>query len=257
MKRGFDLLARPYRWMEYATFGSALQRCRIRWLQELGGVRDVLVLGDGDGRFTARLLAAAPRARVVAVDSSPGMLEALRARCLAQGASERVTTCHADLRLGLPQAVCGQQYDLVVSHFFFDCLSEAEIARLAAEIAPQLRPGARWLVSEFHVPSTWLRLPARFLVRSLYLAFRLLTGLRTQRLPDYADVLQQCGYAPQRRDLLLGGLLLAELWATAEPDGSTAGRMGSDEPVCHAARIGGNASQQPAAGTPTAAGQGW
>ncbi len=212
MKRSFDLLARPYRWMEYATFGGALQRCRTWYLQDLSRVRSVLVLGDGDGRFAARLLTAAPQARLVAVDSSAGMLAALRARCEVQDAGGRVTTCQANLQHGLPQAVCRQQYDLVVSHFFFDCLSEAELARLATDFVPLLRPEAAWLVSEFHVPPTWLRLPARLLVRSLYLAFRLLTGLRTQRLPDHARVLQQHGYTPQRRDLLLRGLLVAELW---------------------------------------------
>lgn len=212
MKRSFDLLARPYRWMEYGTFGQWLQRCRTHFLQDVTGVRDALVLGDGDGRFAARLLQAAPRAHVVAVDSSAGMLKTLRARCVAQGAGERLATCQANLQQGLPQAVCERQYDLVTSHFFLDCLSEADIARLATEIAPLLRPGSAWLISDFHVPSTWLRLPARLLVRSLYLAFRLLTGLRVQRLPDYAGVLQQHGYVRQWRALMLGGLLITELW---------------------------------------------
>lgn len=217
MKRSFDLLARPYRWMEYGTFGRSLQRCRTRFLPDFANVQDVLVLGDGDGRFAARLLAIAPQAQVVAVDSSAGMLAALRARCEAEGAGDRVTTCLANLQQGLPQSACERRYDLITSHFFLDCLSEPEIARLATELAPLMKHDAAWLISDFHVPSTLLRLPARALVRSLYLAFRLLTGLRVQRLPEYAGVLQRHGYARERRTLLLRGLLVTEVWTVAAP----------------------------------------
>ena len=215
MERSFDLLARPYRWMEYGAFGRSLQRCRTRFLQDVRGARTVLVLGDGDGRFTARLLADAPHTCGGAVDSSAGMLAALRTRCASQGTCDRVTTYQADLQHGLPPGACGQQYDLVASHFFLDCMSEVEIARLAAEILPLLRPGASWIVSEFCVPLTWLQLPAQLLIRSLYFAFCLLTGLRAQRLPEYARAFTQSGYAMQQRDLRLAGLLTAEVWTAA------------------------------------------
>lgn len=213
MRRSFDLLAKPYRWMEYATFGRALQRCRTHFLREVQGAREVLVLGDGDGRFSARVLTAAPQAFVTAIDCSAGMLAALRVRCAVQGAGDRLITQQADLQHGLPVGVCGQQYDLVASHFFLDCMSETQIAQLADELLPLLKPGALWIVSEFHVPSTWLQLPARLLIHSLYLAFRLLTGLRTQHLPDYGRALTRNGYVLQKRELLLAGLLTAEVWA--------------------------------------------
>ena len=56
----FDRLARIYRWMELVTFGPLLGRCRYRFLEQLCNCRTALLLGDGDGRFAARLLAANP-----------------------------------------------------------------------------------------------------------------------------------------------------------------------------------------------------
>ena len=60
----FDRLARLYRWMEYLTFGPWLQRCRSAFLGGIANSRRALVLGDGDGRFTARLLADCPAIRI-------------------------------------------------------------------------------------------------------------------------------------------------------------------------------------------------
>ncbi len=57
-----------------------------------------------------------------------------------------------------------------------------------------------------------MRLPATLLVRSLYLAFRLLTGLRTTHLPDYATPLTQAGLTRIAQHHSLAGILTTELW---------------------------------------------
>ena len=66
----FDRIARPYRWLEYLSLGRALERCRFHFLPRLRDCRRALVLGDGDGRFTAKLLDANPSVQVDAVDIS-------------------------------------------------------------------------------------------------------------------------------------------------------------------------------------------
>ena len=88
----FNPIARPYRWLEYLAFGKALENCRTHYLPQLLDRRNALILGDGDGRFTSKLLAANPNIKVLAVDISATMLELLRQRCeaTAPGASERL-----------------------------------------------------------------------------------------------------------------------------------------------------------------------
>ncbi len=89
-RSGFDKLAAAYRWMEYLTFGPLLQRCRLHFLPEMLGVWRALLLGDGDWRFCAALLAAAPQVHVTAVDESARMLRALRARAERDGNGGRL-----------------------------------------------------------------------------------------------------------------------------------------------------------------------
>jgi SAM-dependent methyltransferase len=208
----FNLIARPYRWLEYLALGKALEDCRTHYLPELLDRRHALVLGDGDGRFTCRLLTANLSVKVVAVDISAIMLQLLRRRSgvIAPNAALRLRTHRAN---ALTYPLDGP-YDLVVTHFFLDCLTQPELNTLINRIAPTLTPQALWLISDFRIPPGPMRLPAKLLIRSLYLAFRLLTGLRTTHLPDHTTPLTQAGLTRISHQHRLAGLLATELWQT-------------------------------------------
>jgi ubiquinone/menaquinone biosynthesis C-methylase UbiE len=210
----FDRIAPLYRWMEYATFGRSLERCRNRYLLQLQGCRSALILGDGDGRFLARLLAANPNLRADAVDTSHAMLRLLerRAEGLYSDAGARLRTHPTSALIFSPQ----RSYDLIVTHFFLDCLTQTELDHLCARIVPHLEPGALWLVSEFRIPAGALHWPSQVLVRLLYLAFRLLTGLRTRELPNHTAALHAADFTRIAQHLSLAGLLTSELWRLRE-----------------------------------------
>jgi SAM-dependent methyltransferase len=207
----FDLIARPYRWLEYLTLGRALERCRLHYLPNLLQQRQALILGDGDGRFLAQLLARNPHLKADAIDTSATMLHLLSQRCesITSDSAARLQT-HQNSALTVP--IEAKRYDLVVTHFFLDCLSQSELESLVARIAPTLTPGALWLISDFRIPGGLMRLPAKFIIRTLYLAFRVLTGLRTTRLPDHSTPLSQAGLTRIAHQHHLGGLLFNELW---------------------------------------------
>jgi SAM-dependent methyltransferase len=210
----FDRLARPYRWLEYLSFGPFLQRARLHYLPQLAGRGRALVLGDGDGRFTARLLRACPGLHVEAVDASQAMLESLRRR--SGGDAGRVTTCCADIRSWQPEP--GTSYDLIATHFFLDCLSSAEVAQLAQRVGRQAELRALWIFSDFAIPATGIgRAAAAGIVWFLYKAFGWLTGLEIQGLPDHAAGLESAGFRRIGSRARLGGLLVSELWQRREP----------------------------------------
>jgi ubiquinone/menaquinone biosynthesis C-methylase UbiE len=174
----------------------------------MGACRRALVLGDGDGRFTARLLAANLKIEVDAVDASAAMLRALVRRAGAHG--ERLQVACADVRAWRG---CDAAYDLVATHFFLDCLTTEEVRALAAEIRGATQAGARWVVSELAAPQGWFgRWIARPMVALLYAAFGLMTGLKVRRLPDYGAALKSCGFVLEKRRAWLGGLLVSEMW---------------------------------------------
>ena len=204
----FDGVARAYQWMEYLSLGTMLERARF-WALDAGCLdecRRALVLGDGDGRFTPRLMDRNAAVRVHAVDLSGEMLRLLERRCGAFQA--RLSTTCEDAREFSPKG----EADLVVTHFFLDCLEQEEVRALVRRVSGGLAPDATWVVSEFCVPAGWLRVPAWLVVRGLYLAFRILTGLRVTRLPDYAQELRGCGFGVVAEKRFLGGLLISQVW---------------------------------------------
>ncbi len=197
-----DPIARWYRWLEYAAFGRALERRRVAFLDQIADAQKILVLGDGDGRFLARLAEQNRSASIVYVDLSAEMLAWARKRCR----SDRVSFHQANA-LKFPLG----EYDLVCTHFFLDCLNEKEAAALVARVAASLKPGARWLISEFRDPAPW----ARSIVQTLYFFFRWTTGLRTRELIDYRRLLERAGFQMSRCESARAGLLVSELWITS------------------------------------------
>jgi len=209
----FDRLARPYRWLEYLSFGPFLQRTRNHFLPQIAHRRHALVLGDGDGRFTARLLRANPEIQVHAVDLSAAMLIELQKSSTSH--HHRLTVEQADLRTWRPSNL--EAYDLVVTHFVLDCLTASEISTLASRLALSITPDALWLVSEFAIPQhRYGRAVARSLVSFLYRVFRFLTGLQIRSLPDYAEILTSAGFQLNAGHSRLGGLLVSQLWSYPE-----------------------------------------
>jgi ubiquinone/menaquinone biosynthesis C-methylase UbiE len=204
----FDPVARPYRWLEYMSFGPWLGRCRNAQLVHLSGARHALLLGDGDGRFLARLLAANPTLTADVVDSSLAMLRLLEQRCGPQ-ACQRIRLHHADALDWKPTG----SYDLIVAHFFLDCFSPQQLEQLFAAVLPHARPGAHWVISEFSIPpNAFAASLARGIIGFLYRAFGLLTGLPVRALPDYATPLLRRGLAPTHNRRYLAGLLCSQIW---------------------------------------------
>lgn len=192
-----DGIARWYRWIEYAGFGRALERRRQAFLSDVSDVRRVLALGDGDGRALAALLAAAPDVCVDYIDVSARMLELARTRA----GGEHVNYRCEDARTARLAEV---EYDLIVTHFFLDCFDETDLEPLIVRLASAATPRARWLISEFR-GNGWL-------VRGLYVFFRITTGLRTRRLVDHHPLLKRHGFRMVSHEDSWRGLLTSELW---------------------------------------------
>ncbi len=156
----FDSLAAHYRWMEWLLAGRKLQRCRTAFLRRIHPPREVLLVGEGNGRFLEALLQAYPQARVTCVDASAAMLKKhARARLAAGGGDlSGVSFVHSDI---FSWAAPRNKFDLVASHFFLDCFRPEEVDRIIDRIAAAAFPNAQWLLADFREPAAGPRAGAR------------------------------------------------------------------------------------------------
>jgi|HubBroStandDraft_6_1064221.scaffolds.fasta_scaffold153667_3 ubiquinone/menaquinone biosynthesis C-methylase UbiE len=209
-----DGIANSYCWLEYAAFGLALENARFDFLSHAGEARSVLILGEGDGRFLARLLEYNRQASVTVMETSARMIDLARRR-LEDSDHPRVKFHQADAVTGvLPDG----QFDLAVTHFFFDVLSSRDAEAMIGKVSAVLSPGAVWLVSEFQEPTATIRRPhARLWLHAMYGFFALATGLRVRKLPPYREMLERCGLAEIEHRESRFGLIRSQVWRNRTP----------------------------------------
>lgn len=208
----FDRMARVYATLEWLMFGGALCRTRVEYLESFHNVKEALVLGDGDGRFTAALVRRFQRIELTAVDSSMAMLQRTRER-LNTAEQVRVWMVCGDVRrLPLTNGSLAK-CNAVVTHFLLDCLDQSETEEFVQFVTTQVGEGCRWIISEFAVPhrEPW-RSAGRRLIRLLYWGTRFMTGLHINKIPDYARALEIAGWRCSTETTRWRGLLRAEVW---------------------------------------------
>jgi tRNA (cmo5U34)-methyltransferase len=107
-----------------------------------GTAHDILELGIGTGETTRRVLARHPEAKLVAIDSSPGMLARAR-EAFPQG----------DLALSrLEDPLPPGPFDLVVSTLAVHHLDGSGKQDLFRRVADVLKPGGRFVLADVVVP---------------------------------------------------------------------------------------------------------
>ena len=96
-KSCFDKLAPWYHFLETISFGNQLQQCRISQLAELNAVKNVLILGDGNGRFLESLLKSTNNSEIESLDISRNMIELANTRITSLPNSSKVIFIHSDV----------------------------------------------------------------------------------------------------------------------------------------------------------------
>lgn len=204
MTANFDGLARWYEVLELSSLGLHLEHARKAHIDRLDGCRNILLLGDGDGRFLKRLLKRSPDCHVHSIDASAEMQRVAAARISAKDRA-RVTFECADALSVLPPP---GGYDGVTTLFFLDCFTDDEAATLVGRIEQSLQPGATWLFADFAIPERGLaRAAGRALTTGLYAFFRWRTGISARRLPDSEALIARAGFAPVASKSFVFGLL--------------------------------------------------
>lgn len=82
-----------------------------------------------------------------------------------------------------------KDYDTVLTNFYLDLFSDAQLMDLIAQVKMHVSSNALWLVTDFETHSMLQHVK----VRLMYLFFRMMTGLKTQALPGWYKAMEQAG----------------------------------------------------------------
>ncbi len=209
----FDRVAPLYRWLETIVFGRQLQRARLAFVEAIPSPPQVLIVGEGNGRFLAEFVRAHPAAAIDCVEASGRMVALARARNPGAG---QVNFIQADIReVALPPG----RYDLLVTHFLLDCFPAETLGAVVAKLARSATAEAHWLVADFYPPPRgWRRWQAQFLIAFMYRFFALAAGIEARTLVDYRPLLRAAGFALARSALSPNQMIRSECWRRASSD---------------------------------------
>jgi ubiquinone/menaquinone biosynthesis C-methylase UbiE len=207
----FDRLAPHYRWMEFVLAGEKLQRCRTAFLPEVADARDILILGEGNGRFLIECRKVLPKARITCIDESGRMLQLARLRLnRSRLGTQEINFVNTD---ALSWAPAQRSFDLIVTHFFLDCFRADQLKRLLSVLVQACRPHAGWLLADFQIPDRGVSRPRAQVIHWLmYSFFRITTRLSARKLTPPDSFLTANGFALQKRKISDWGLLHSDLW---------------------------------------------
>jgi ubiquinone/menaquinone biosynthesis C-methylase UbiE len=207
----FDRLAPHYRWMEFVLAGNKLQRCRTAFLSHICKARNVLILGEGNGRFLVECKTVLETARITCLDASARMLELARRRLESSRVSlHEIEFVLADALTWVPPK---RSFDLIVTHFFLDCFRSDQLERLLSTLASACSAHANWLIADFQIPYQGLRRRrAEIIHRMMYGFFRAAAALPARQWTAPDPFLRAHGFRLRQRLLSDWGLLASDLW---------------------------------------------
>jgi len=209
-KSCFDKLAPWYHFLETISFGNQLQKCRITQLAELNSEKNVLILGDGNGRFLESLLKSNSDTEIVSLDISRNMIELANARITSLPNSSKVIFIYSDVfDWDFPKC----KYDLVVTNFFLDCFTYSELTNLIKKVSLSLKPEGKLIYGDFNIPNSFFKKTlTSLLLFGMYRFFRMFTRISANSLHDPSSLLIENKFILKNEKYYLGSFLKSQLW---------------------------------------------
>jgi ubiquinone/menaquinone biosynthesis C-methylase UbiE len=202
----FDYVAVFYPLLEQLVFGSTLSRSRSFFVGRVTEGKNVLLIGEGNGRFLSEIAKQTSTSAITVVDSSTQMLSAASKRIAAIERSTRIKFFHADiLEWRSPLA----HYDRIVTHFVLDLYRPNRIRRIIEKISRLATGDTLWIDVDFTNASQRLR--QSFLMWAQYRFFRICAGIEAPRLFDQLNYIQQTGWQIIENRSLEQGWIAARL----------------------------------------------
>ncbi len=201
MKSGYSRIAKIYDQLARLVFGEAILRSQIIFFNQLEQCQDILVVGGGTGLWLNDLLNQFPHLKITFLDSSPEMI------CLAKEklkSDYSVNFICSSIELFSTE----ERYDAVLLFYFLDLFEENDLKRTLVTIKRKLKLNSLWLVTDFVNERIWHRV----MLGSMYLFFRVTTGLRNQQLPDWSTELKKSGLLKQNERSFYRGFIRSAVY---------------------------------------------
>jgi ubiquinone/menaquinone biosynthesis C-methylase UbiE len=211
-KKNFDGVASSYLFLETITFGNQLQKCRTSMISHLTNSKQVLVLGEGNGRFLEAFCKVNPLAEILVIDESPRMLDLAKRRIANANPpiNNQIKFRCANVFEILPLS---GTFDLIVCNFFLDCFTSSEIGHLLGLFRQMILESGLLVVGDFRKPdSIFGKFIGEFILKIMHVFFEKTAGISATELTDLHAMLLERSFQKAVEKKLFFGFLNSSIW---------------------------------------------
>lgn len=213
-ERGFDLLSGPYDLLARIFFGNSLQRAQVHFLPVTCPCEQVLLFGGGTGNLLVELMKKNTGKKITYVDLSGKMIAKAGKKLEGHLKKSNVQRVEVTFIKGSYSEIPELQYDLLITPFVLDCFNENELGPAMYSLGKKLKPGGKWLFTDFHVPQKGaMNRVSRIIIRSLYFFFNAVCQLGPKKLPAFERYFAENGLNVTKERYFLNGLLVTRIYA--------------------------------------------
>ena len=174
-KSNYNNAAWFYDVLAHFIFGKAINKSQTCFLKLINPGSSILIIGGGTGWILDEITELqANGLEIVYVEKSSKMINAARKRLTGLNKVLFVNKAIENSKLD-------KSFDIVITSFFFDSLSNSTIDTVFEKLAVNLSPGGIWLYSDFIEPK---KLWHKLLLSVMYQFFKVVCKIEAGNLPD-------------------------------------------------------------------------
>jgi ubiquinone/menaquinone biosynthesis C-methylase UbiE len=205
MKGTYDNVAPFYDFLSQLVFKDAILQAHIFLANAVPAGSSVLVVGGGTGKLLEEITTKNQSGlQITYVDISKKMIRLSKKRNTRGNSVSFINQSITDVSFH-------QQFDVVITPFLFDNFSTNTTKVVFDKIDPLLKPGALWLFADFEQAAK-NNLWQKFLLKLMYLFFRIACGIEASNLPDTASLFQKCRYAAVAKETFYKGFIYSVIY---------------------------------------------
>ena len=211
ISNGFNKLAPFYGFFSAVISLNKIHKSQLWFLTKKDKYKNAIIIGGGDGKFLAEAVKKGLAEHYFYIDFSSNMLQMAKTRIEKENPDYlRSITFVCGLFNEVPLR---QKFDLVVTSYFLDCLSQNEFLIAMHKINAHLSENGTWFFSDFNIPrDNFRKILAKLTIRFIYLIFNFICHWNLKQLPDFTNEFNKYPLTVIAEKYFLGGLLVSRIY---------------------------------------------
>ncbi|RYE26609.1 MAG: class I SAM-dependent methyltransferase [Sphingobacteriaceae bacterium] len=205
MPNNYDAVARFYDGLAKLVFGKALIKAQRFLVENISAEKNILIVGGGTGWILEEFAAYTSDLQIVYVEISAEMLRLARQKDCGKNA---VIFVHSAIEDYQPD----QSFDVIFTAFLFDNFVENRIKSVFNQLHQSLKPGGKWLLSDFRVEKNLAGLWQNMILQTMYWFFGWLCKVEAKKLVAMEKYFQAENYQLLKEKIFYSGFISSKVY---------------------------------------------